>query len=103
MKDPPHGLGEVSGGIVKHPETNLWQIWMMFEGPCTFLGAYRNHEKAQSKLEDIINAIRRGKTFSEGEALYRQVQAESEGESRQLPYDMMVYLVEHLQRFAISL
>lgn len=103
MKDPPRGLGEVSGGIVKHPETNLWQIWMMFEGPCTFLGAYLDHEKAQSKLEDIINAIRRGKTFSEGEALYRQVQAESEGESRQLPYDMMVYLVEHLQRFAISL
>jgi hypothetical protein len=59
MKDPPRGLGEVSGGIVKHHETNLWQIWMMFAVQFTFLGAYLDHEKAQSKLEDIINAIRR--------------------------------------------
>src|SRR6266567_52500 len=26
---PPSGMGQVAGGIVKHPETDLWQIWMI--------------------------------------------------------------------------
>jgi hypothetical protein len=29
-------FGEVTGGIVNHPETNVWQIGMRADGPCTF-------------------------------------------------------------------
>jgi hypothetical protein len=46
-EDVPRGKLEVSGGIVKHPETNLWQIWMMDGGPCRSLGAHRDPGKAQ--------------------------------------------------------
>src|SRR5258708_15714143 len=37
----PRGLGEVAGGIVEHPETHLWQIWMSVEGPCRYFGPFR--------------------------------------------------------------
>jgi hypothetical protein len=49
--ETPRGFGEVTGGIVKHPETNLWQIGMKADGLCTFLAAYRDPVKAQSNLE----------------------------------------------------
>ncbi len=85
------GIGEVAGGIVQHPETNLWQIWMMIDGPCTFIAAYRDPVKAQSSLEAIISASRKGGAHAKIAALYRQVQAD--GEPKQLLYEMMLYLI----------
>jgi hypothetical protein len=91
-RDTPHGIGEVAGGIVQHPETNLWQIWMMIDGPsCTFIAAYRDPVKAQSSLEAIISASRKGGAHAKIAALYRQVQAD--GEPKQLLYEMMLYLI----------
>jgi len=99
----PHGLGAVYGGIVKHPETNLWQVWMMMDGPCTFLAAYPDPMKAQSTLETIIDASRRGGTVKESTDLYKRVRAQADGKPKQLPFDMMVYLVEHLDQYMIKL
>jgi hypothetical protein len=45
------GIGEVSGGNVKHPETNVWQLWMRADEPGMFLAASRDPVKAQSNLE----------------------------------------------------
>jgi hypothetical protein len=101
--DRQRGIGEVAGGIVKHPETNLWQIWLMVDGPCTFIAAYRDPVHAQSNLETIIRASRRGGPEAKAEMLYKQIQSQADAEPRQLPYDMMVYLVEHLDRFRITL
>ncbi len=101
--DRPRGIGEVAGGIVKHPETNLWQIWMMMDGPCTFLAAYRDPVNAQSNLETIISASRRGEPEAKAAMLYIQIQAQADAEPKQLPYEMMVYLVEHLDRYMIKL
>jgi hypothetical protein len=81
----------VAGGIVQHPETNLWQIWMMIDGPCTFIAAYRDPVKAQSSLEAISSASRKGGAHAKIAALYRQVQAD--GEPKQLLYEMMLYLI----------
>lgn len=99
----PLGLGEVHGGIARHPETGLWQIWMILDGPCTFLAAYRDPLKAQGHLETIINASRKGRSEPERAALYARMEAQSDGEPKQLPYDMMLYLVEHLDDFIIAL
>lgn len=101
--DRPRGIGEVAGGIVKHPVTNLWQIWMMVDGPCTFIAAYRDPVNAHSNLETIISASRRGGPETKAAMLYKQIQAQADAEPKQLPYDMMVYLVEHLDRFRITL
>jgi hypothetical protein len=101
--DRPRGIGEVAGGIVKHPETNLWQIWMMVDGPCTFIAAYRDPVNAHSNLETIISASRRGGPDTKAAMLYTQIQAQADAKPKQLPYDMMVYLVEHLDRFRITL
>ena len=103
MKDIPHGIREVSGGIVKHPETNLWQIWMMDDGPWEFLAAYRDPGKAQRNLEILISAIRQGRPMSTAKALYQQLQSQADGETEELPYEMMLYLSEHLERFTIKL
>jgi hypothetical protein len=45
-RERPRGTSEVAGEIVHHPQTKLWQIWMMINGPCTFIAAYRYPAKA---------------------------------------------------------
>src|SRR5260370_17056924 len=52
--DTPRGLGTVYGGIVRHPETHLWQIWMTIGGPCTFIAAYRHPVNALNNLAPIF-------------------------------------------------
>jgi hypothetical protein len=99
----PRSIGEVAGGIVQHPQTKLWQIWMMMDGPCTFIAAYRDPAKAQSTLETIISVSRRGGSEKKAALLYQQVRSQADGEPKQLPYDMMLYLVEHLDRYRIKL
>ncbi len=98
----PRGLGEVAGGIVKHPETHLWQIWMIVDGPCSYFGAFRDPALAHRSLEELITLSRRGAELAEGVALYQRLSTQGDGEPRQLPYDMMVYLVEHLHLYSIE-
>jgi hypothetical protein len=102
-EDVPRCIREVSGGIVKHPETNLWQIWMMDDGPWEFLAAYRDPGTAQRNLEAFINTIRQRAMTTTAKALYQQLQSQADGDARELPYDMMVYLGEHHDRFTIKL
>ncbi|MFL5625093.1 MAG: hypothetical protein ACJ788_05795 [Ktedonobacteraceae bacterium] len=102
-KSTPRGLGKVATGIVKHPETHLWQIWMIVDGPCAYFGAYRDPAGAQAGLEELITASRRGATQTEGLALYQKLSTQGDGEPKQLPYDMMVYLIDHLHLYRIQL
>jgi hypothetical protein len=102
-RERPRGIGEVAGGIVQHPETKLWQIWMMIDGPATFIAAYRDPAKAQSNLETIISVSRKGGSETKAALLYQRVRSQADGETKQLPYDMMLYLIEHLDRFTIKL
>ena len=101
--EKPSGIGEVAGGIVQHPETKLWQIWMMTDGPVTFLATYRDPEIAHRNLETIISVSRKGGPDAKAALLYQQVRSQADGESKELPYDMMLYLVEHLDRYMIKL
>ncbi len=98
----PLGLGTVHGGIVRHPETQLWQIWMIVDGPCAFIAAYHDPVKAQRNLETIITMSRKGGNEAESAALYKRVRSQGDGEPKQLPYDMMLYLVEHLDCYRIN-
>ena len=101
--EKPRGIGEVAGGIVQHPETKLWQIWMMMDGPATFLAAYRDPAIAHKNLETIIHVSRKGGSDAKAALLYQRVRSQADGEPKELPYDMMLYLVEHLDRFMIRL
>src|SRR5260221_14015759 len=101
-KTAPRGLGEVAGGIVEHPETHLWQIWIIVDGPCSYFGAYRDPTVAHRGLEELINLSRSGAELAEGLALYRKLSTQGDGEPKQLPYDMMVYLVEHLHLYTFQ-
>jgi hypothetical protein len=102
-RDEPLCIGEVYGGIVQHPETKLWQIWIMIDGPVNFIAAYHDSAKAQSTLESIVHASRRGGSESKAAILYQHMQSQADGQPKQLPYDMMLYLVEHLDRYIIKL
>ncbi len=97
------GLGQVSGGIVKHPETHLWQIWMTLGGPCSYLGAYRDLAEAHRSLEEIVQGCRRGGTKAESEALYLRVQSRGTGQPKQLPLDMHAYLMSNIHKYTINL
>src|SRR6266487_358692 len=101
--EKPRGIGEVAGGIVQHPETKLWQIWMMMDGPATFLAAYRDPAKANRNLETIISVSRKGGPEAKAASLYQRVRSQADGEPKELPYDMMLYLVEHVDRYMIKL
>jgi hypothetical protein len=97
------GIREISGGIVKHPETNLWQIWIMDDGPCTFIAAYHEPGKAQRNLEILINTIRHKAMMTTPKDLYQQLQSQADGQTQQLPYEMILYLIEHQENFTIKL
>jgi hypothetical protein len=102
-RERPRGIGEVAGGIVQHPETKLWQIWLIIDGPATFIAAYRDPAKAQANLETIISGSRKSGNEAKAAVLYQRVRLQADGEPKQLPYDMMLYLVEHLDRYTIKL
>jgi hypothetical protein len=102
-EDIPCGIREIAGGVVKHPETNLWQIWLMDDGPCTFLAAYRDSEKAQRNLEILINTIRHRAEMTTSKDLYQQIQSQADGQTQQIPYEMFLYLIEHQEHFTIKL
>jgi len=91
--ETPHGFGEVAGGIVNHPVTNVWQLGMRADGPCTFPAAYRDPAKARSTLEAISSASRKGGIHTKIAALDRQVQSQADGEPKRLPYEKMLYLI----------
>src|SRR5258708_7920703 len=72
----PRGLGQLAGGIVKHPETQCWQIWIILDGPCHFIGAYRDPMTAQRCLEELIAMTRKGGPEFESFKLYRKLTAQ---------------------------
>ncbi len=98
----PHGVGEVSGGVVKHPETQLWQAWMIIDGPIDYLGAYREPTQAQHYLGAIIDAVRRGSP-SELNKVHAQATSQSHGAMKQLPIAMIEYLLDHIDQYQIPL
>jgi len=100
---PPSGIGQVAGGIVKHPETNLWQIWMIVDGPYVYFGAYQDSAAAHRGLEALVHASRRGGTLTEGLGLYQRLLTEGDGKPKDLPFDMMVYLIDHRRLYDIQL
>src|SRR6266702_3951508 len=100
---PPSGMGQVAGGIVKHPETNLWQIWMIVNGPMVYVGAYQDPVAAHRGLEALVHVSRRGGTLTEGLGLSQKLLTEGDGEPKDLPFDMIVYLIDHRHRYDIQL
>jgi hypothetical protein len=100
-EEPAHGNRQVAAGIVKHPETQLWQIWAIPDGPCVFLGAYADPIVAQRGLEAFINLSRRGGTRAEALGLYRVLRSQGDGEPMQLPFDMLKFLTERLHLYTI--
>jgi hypothetical protein len=104
QKSSPRGLGEIAGGIVQHPKTRLWQIWIVTDAsPCVFFGAYADPVRAQRGLEKLIETSRKGATPVEGLQLALRLDEQGDGASEQLPYDMVVYLIEHLDCYSILL
>jgi len=98
---PPRGVGQVAGGIVQHPETKLWQIWMIGKGPYAYFGAYQDAATAQSVLEVLIHTTRRGSTLTED--LYHRLLSHGVGQPKNIPFDMMLYLNDHLHHYEIKL
>lgn len=99
----PQGIGQISGGIVKHPKTHQWQIWMTLGGPCSYLGTYRDPSEAQRNLQEIVHACRQGGTEAESQALYWRVQSRGTGQPKQLPLTMHTYLMSHIHQYTIDL
>ncbi len=100
---PPSDMGQVAGGIVKHPETNLWQIWMIVDRPCVSFGAYQDPAAVHRGLEALVHALRRGGSLTTGLDLSQGLLTEGDGEPQDLPFDMIVYLIDHRHLYDIQL
>lgn len=101
---PPRGVGQIAGGIVRHPKTHLWQIWLIFDGPCELMGAYPDAFTAQRMLEELINMTRKGNGPGFAEALFqRLITSGGDGKPQQISFDMMSYLMDNLQSYMIEL
>ncbi|SRR5258708_16379029 len=101
--DVPEGAGRVPAGLVKHPETQLWQVWILIDGPCIQLAAYRDPLMAQQALEEIVKLFRKGGKKADIKALYNKISLQGDGVPRQIPFDMMEYLIDHIDLFTIHL
>jgi len=101
--DFPRGLGEIPGGIVKHPETHLWQIWTMIDGTYAYFGAYYDPVAAQRGLGELVSLSRRGASQAECFFLCRKLSSRGDGMPKPIPHEMMVYLRENLEHYTILL
>jgi hypothetical protein len=103
QEDSPQGMGQMTGGIVKHPETQLWQIWIIISGECACIGAFQDPLRAQGGLEEFVSLARRGGTQKDVDALYYKISSQGDNVSKMLPYDMMMYILEHSHLYQIKL
>lgn len=101
--EQPRGQKRIVGGLVKHPETQLWQVWLIIDGPCDQLAAYRDVGKAQQGLRDVIALVRESGTPHAVQSLCTRLWEESDDAPKQIPFDMVQYLLEHLDRYTIRL
>jgi hypothetical protein len=107
----PTGVGQLAAGIALHPKNLLWQVWIIADGPCALLGAYRDQAEAQKSLERIINISRYGDVNIEKHGdvaidawhLYRELISQGDGKPEQFPYDMMAYILENIHFYMIDL
>ena len=102
-REQPQGKGQIASGIVKHPETGLWQLWIIVNGPISYLGAYRDLEEAQRHLQEVVQVARKGGTEAEIEALYEKTLAQGDGLPEHIPFNMMEYLLVYIHLFIIRL
>lgn len=110
-ENAPVGIGRLAAGIALHPKTLLWQVWIIANGPCALLGAYRDPAEAQKSLEKIINLARYGDATIQkhGDAatdawhFYRELMSQGDGKPEPFPYDMMAYLLDHLHLYMVTL
>lgn len=101
--DKPRGIGSVPGGLVRHPETHLWQIWMLVDGPCVQLAAYRDPLKAQRLLGEIVKLSRERGKMTNVEVLRKRLSSQGDEVPKQIPFDMMEYLIDHIDLYTIHL
>ena len=74
----------------------LWQIWVFVDRTCIQLGAYHDPAKAQKGLEAVISLSRKGGSTFDIEALYNRLLSQGDGVPQQIPFNMMQYLIEHI-------
>jgi hypothetical protein len=76
---------------------------MIVDGPCVSFGAYQDPVAAQRGLEALVHASRRGGSLTEGLGLSQRLLTEGDGEPKDLPFDMIVYLIDHRRLYDIQL
>jgi len=102
-QEKPFGFGQLVTGLVKHPETHLWQVWVMIEdGPCLQVAAFNDPLKAKSINEELLRLARQGVADSDFKLLYQKISRQGDGIPRQIPADMLLYLNEHIDSFVIE-
>lgn len=99
----PKGTGQIAGGIVQHPQTHLWQVWIVAGSKRSFLGAYHDPLIAQKNLEIVVNTVRQTGQFDTSRILHEDLLSQTDGEPEQIPFAMMVYLTGHLHLYTIKL
>ena len=91
----PRNLGSLFAGIIKKPETALWQIWIQEGSTIAYLGTYSQPEEAQDDLEVLVQR-RRGDSLSpEQEERWNAICAYVAECSEMLPNEALNFVLTH--------
>ena len=96
---------QIVTGTWQHPRSGLWQVWVSTTGSeVTWIGAYRDPERAKSAAVTLEAAYRRGDFASLDQALSVLEQIAKEGDA--LPEDMSVReiaaITGHIRQMVLS-
>ena len=95
-------LGHLFAGIVKNPETDLWQVWIQGGTAIAFFGTYSQPEEAQNHLEVLVQRRRGDRLTPEQEERWNTICAHSAEGSEMLPDDVLKFVLKHYQDYRIE-
>jgi hypothetical protein len=99
--DAPFQPGHYAIGIIQHPITKQYQVWLSTNGlDVTCLSAHRNVKHAEADKEELKALIKSGDLYNDEKltALFQKLKQGSEGEPQPLPDDLVRQIIREILR-----
>jgi hypothetical protein len=99
--DAPLEPGHYAAGVIQHPITKLYQVWLSTNGlDVTCLSAHRNLKQAEEDKEAVKALIKSGDLYNDEKltALFQMLKRGSEEEPLPLPDDLVRQITREILR-----
>ncbi len=103
--DAPFQPGHYATGVIQHPITKLYQVWLSTNGlDVTCLSAHRNAKQAEADKEELKALIRSGDLYNNEKltTLFQKLKQGSEEEPQPLPDDLVREILRAILRTIVD-